>query len=517
VQPIKKRKARIFKTKRLIGIELNNMDESQMTITRQRAFATRASGVMQPNMIEKVSISDKNKNWFLTLVLTSLSVDLYYPYKDYLGSLLCLTDESGNEVQRYSFDAWGHRRNPTNWNQWQEDSTDYITNRGFTGHVCDAHILQGEAAGKYVADTIPPAERGGKHMDLFGLIIMSNEVRSRTLFMSGNGRVYDPNLGRFLSPDPYVQMPNNSQNFNRYTYALNNPLVYTDPDGEFFWIPFAIGAVIGGYTGYKIADAKGYNLGDWQTYGYMLGGAAIGGFSGALGAEIAAAGGFMANTSAMVFSSYSYSMGMVALSGGMIQPNVNFGFGSYNFGTGEFNSIFNWNDLSTMEKIGYSIGTFANLSDIYAGIKGAYGNKLGEVDLVTKNDPIGHTALVDKEGKNIVSVGPDIQNYQRGDNFWDAPGTNNWYNHLDDRGFDKLTVTKIKITNVRLDKINEYVQNNLQNFRYRALITNCVTEASRALLKAGVLNIPVFRHPALLQMQMFIRQNSFYTTYLYNY
>jgi hypothetical protein len=47
-----------------------------------------------------------------------------------------------------------------------------------------------------------------------------------------NARLYDASLGRFLSPDPYVQMPDFSQNFNRYSYCLNNPLVYYDKDGE---------------------------------------------------------------------------------------------------------------------------------------------------------------------------------------------------------------------------------------------------------------------------------------------
>ncbi len=49
-----------------------------------------------------------------------------------------------------------------------------------------------------------------------------------------NGRVYDPQLGRFLSADPFVQLPANSQSYNRYSYALNNPLKYTDPSGYFF-------------------------------------------------------------------------------------------------------------------------------------------------------------------------------------------------------------------------------------------------------------------------------------------
>ena len=54
-----------------------------------------------------------------------------------------------------------------------------------------------------------------------------------------NGRLYAPTLGRFLSPDNYVQMPENSQNLNRYSYCLNNPLNYTDPDGEFIFTIFA--------------------------------------------------------------------------------------------------------------------------------------------------------------------------------------------------------------------------------------------------------------------------------------
>lgn len=56
--------------------------------------------------------------------------------------------------------------------------------------------------------------------------------------------MYDPLQGRFLSPDNYIQAPNNPQNYNRYSYCLNNPLKYTDPDGEFWHI--VIGAAIGG-------------------------------------------------------------------------------------------------------------------------------------------------------------------------------------------------------------------------------------------------------------------------------
>ena len=46
-----------------------------------------------------------------------------------------------------------------------------------------------------------------------------------------NGRIYDPQLGRFLQPDPVIQEPTNAQSWNAYTYVFNNPLAYTDPSG----------------------------------------------------------------------------------------------------------------------------------------------------------------------------------------------------------------------------------------------------------------------------------------------
>ncbi len=46
-----------------------------------------------------------------------------------------------------------------------------------------------------------------------------------------NGRVYDYNLGRFLSVDPFIQSPTNTQSLNPYSYILNNPLAGVDPSG----------------------------------------------------------------------------------------------------------------------------------------------------------------------------------------------------------------------------------------------------------------------------------------------
>jgi hypothetical protein len=46
-----------------------------------------------------------------------------------------------------------------------------------------------------------------------------------------NGRVYDYQLGRFLSVDPHIDAPLNSQSLNPYSYIMNNPLSGTDPTG----------------------------------------------------------------------------------------------------------------------------------------------------------------------------------------------------------------------------------------------------------------------------------------------
>ncbi|MDM3871862.1 glycohydrolase toxin TNT-related protein [Porticoccus sp. W117] len=58
-----------------------------------------------------------------------------------------------------------------------------------------------------------------------------HEHLDKTGFIHMNGRVYDPELGRFVSPDPIVQAPSNSQSWNRYTYTFNSPLSFTDPSG----------------------------------------------------------------------------------------------------------------------------------------------------------------------------------------------------------------------------------------------------------------------------------------------
>jgi RHS repeat-associated protein len=103
---------------------------------------------------------------------------------------------------------------------WLADArTEWITTRGFTGHVQRNTVFESEVHQKQSVEPIPKTKEIGKHLDKFGLI-------------NANARMYEPLTGKFLAPDPYVQAPDYSQSFNRYTYCWNNPVKYSDPSGE---------------------------------------------------------------------------------------------------------------------------------------------------------------------------------------------------------------------------------------------------------------------------------------------
>ena len=155
---------------------------------------------------------------------------VYYPFTDNLGSVLRLVNSHGETAFEAEYDAWGR----------QTVTTDSIGfHRGYTGH-----------------EMLPE----------FGLINM-------------NGRMYDPVIGRFLSPDDYVQQPDNSQSYNRYSYCLNNPLKYTDPDWELHVFSAATGFLKGLYrfvfkkgsirTPFKLAY-KNFTNSLKITYGMIL-------------------------------------------------------------------------------------------------------------------------------------------------------------------------------------------------------------------------------------------------------
>jgi RHS repeat-associated protein len=135
-----------------------------------------------------------------TIVVSRLASGVnntYYVTSEHLGSTSLITNSVGGLVVNTSYAAFGNRRGsawsgaPTGGPGGEAEAIASTTRRGFTGHTM---------------------------LDNIGLIHM-------------NGRVYDPILGRFLSVDPFVTDPMNSQSFNRYSYVINNPLRFTDPSG----------------------------------------------------------------------------------------------------------------------------------------------------------------------------------------------------------------------------------------------------------------------------------------------
>jgi RHS repeat-associated protein len=114
---------------------------------------------------------------------------MHYFHGDEQGSVRVITDRSGAVAERLDYDPFGSRIDllrPTD-----AGSASAITTRGYTGH---------------------------EHDDDLGLINMG-------------GRVYDPALMRFLSPDPLTAPMTENRAYDPYTYARLNPARYVDPSG----------------------------------------------------------------------------------------------------------------------------------------------------------------------------------------------------------------------------------------------------------------------------------------------
>lgn len=173
----------------------------------------------------------------------------YVVFTDNLGSVLSAYDEEGNSVFSATYDAWG---------QQNIKSNQIALRRGYCGH---------------------------EMISEFNLINM-------------NGRLYDPMTSRFLSPDNYVQLPDNSQSYNRYSYCLNNPLKYTDPSGELFGLDDALvlGFASGAFFGVMESCMNGGNMLKGAIIGAAKGlasygiGAAFGHGVGSFGKEMLRAG-----------------------------------------------------------------------------------------------------------------------------------------------------------------------------------------------------------------------------------
>lgn len=342
---------------------------------------------------------------------------IYTVYTDYLGNILKITDKDGNTVAEQSFDAWGRYRDPNNWNTLLGPNTapslpDWLY-RGYTGH---------------------------EHLPQFALVNM-------------NGRMYDPVLGRMLSPDNYVPMPYSTQGYNRYGYANNNPLTYVDPDGQFLHI--LVGALIGGTVNLVVKAVQGKigSVGDGLKafgVGAVAGGvgAATGGASlaatGLSGASVA--GGALAGFTGSVVSSPilgignaiafgdPYSMGdfgrdvLVGTLGGGLIGGATAGFKGNNIWLGKpvasGRTIWSFNN-SPLKGSGFSIGNSMNGGVFIDDPKKVISEFAGKTSEFTPNTDVVDVPIpLPKEP--LLSIQPRSLQHMFGRHAGDFGVTGNW-------------------------------------------------------------------------------------------
>lgn len=187
---------------------------------------TRSRTILYGDDYERITVGDTVRHFYyldggaIYLIESGQPDRLLFTCTDNLGSIVKVVNKSGTPVFKATYDAWGYQSVTKNQIGFH---------RGYTGH-----------------EMLPD----------FCLINM-------------NGRMYDPVIGRFLSPDNYIQLGDFSQSYNRYSYCLNNPLKYNDSSGEFWEMVIATALMNAIYSG-AMADMNGGNFWDGAWKGAVV-------------------------------------------------------------------------------------------------------------------------------------------------------------------------------------------------------------------------------------------------------
>jgi RHS repeat-associated protein len=176
-------------------VEITNLGLTQIITEEPAVGWTRIWRHYLTNSEGVFAVVDTSAPWPFSLPFSSQSEPtqpdpgkiVHFLHKDHLGSVERISDDKGAVATIFNYDVWGYTSSFT------PATTPRDWSRGYTGH----------------------------------------EETANAFFVHMNGRVYDPSIGQFTSPDLMTQVLTDSRTFNRYSYVLDNPLKYTDPTGYF--------------------------------------------------------------------------------------------------------------------------------------------------------------------------------------------------------------------------------------------------------------------------------------------
>ena len=127
---------------------------------------------------------------------TAATETITWIHTDHLGSPIAGRNDAGETIWEHAYAPWGEKQAVAGVPQAPAGV-------GYTGHVYDEQV---------------------------GLIY-------------AGARWYDPQVGRFLSPDIVRFELGKEHYFNRYAYGMNDPFMHIDPDGREVQIIKSVGGV----------------------------------------------------------------------------------------------------------------------------------------------------------------------------------------------------------------------------------------------------------------------------------
>jgi RHS repeat-associated protein len=199
---------------------------------------------------------------------TSSETNAYFFLTDHQGSVHAITDDRGEIVEQYRYDAWG------NVTVFDSSGTPMMQSA-----VGNRHLWHGR------------------------------EYSWATGLYYFRARWYDPVTGRWLSKDPIGI----AGGLNQYVFCYNNPVTYRDPSGEFGLIGAGIGGLVGGVIGGAVAAWNGNSF--WAG---AAGGAVAGAFVGSGAGIVAAAVGAGTISGGTAIG----AMGIISASGSVVGNTV---------------------------------------------------------------------------------------------------------------------------------------------------------------------------------------------------